>query len=36
MSDEDFQYTWHWFQEVLGFYDRAARGGWSVVFTVDP
>jgi hypothetical protein len=34
-SDEDFEYTWEWFQGLVEFYARAAAGGLSVLFTVD-
>jgi hypothetical protein len=32
LSDEDFDYTWHWFQELAAFYQRAAAAGHSVLF----
>jgi hypothetical protein len=35
IEDEDFDYTWHYFQEVRDFYRRAAAAGRSVIFTVD-
>src|SRR5262245_7498003 len=35
LSDEDYQYTWGWFQEVRDLYQRAARDGRCVLFTVD-
>lgn len=35
LSDEDFDYTWHWFQELVTFYQRAAAAGHSVLFTAD-
>jgi hypothetical protein len=35
LGDEDFEYTWHYLQDVREFYRRAAEGGRSVVFTVD-
>ncbi len=35
LSDEDFQYTWDWFQGVVEFYQRAAAAGHSVLFTAD-
>lgn len=35
LEDEDFEYTWHYLQEVRDFYKRAAAAGRSVIFTVD-
>lgn len=35
LSDEDFRYTWEWFQNVRGLYARAATEGRSVLFTAD-
>lgn len=35
LSDEDFEYTWEWFQGVVEFYQRAAAAGHSVLFTAD-
>lgn len=35
LDDEDFEYTWHYLQDVREFYQRAAAAGRSVVFTVD-
>jgi hypothetical protein len=35
LSDEDFEYTWDWFQGVVEFYQRAAAAGHSVLFTAD-
>jgi hypothetical protein len=35
LSDEDYQYTWGWFQEVRDLYQRAARDGRCMLFTVD-
>jgi Domain of unknown function (DUF1877) len=34
-SDEDFEYTWGWFQEVRDLWSRAAAAGRAVIFTVD-
>jgi hypothetical protein len=34
-EDEDFEYTWAYFEEVREFYQRAAAAGRAVVFTVD-
>jgi hypothetical protein len=35
LSDDDFEYTWEWFQGVVEFYQRAAAAGHWVLFTVD-
>lgn len=35
LTDEDFQYTWEWFQEVRTLYQTAASEGRHVLFTVD-
>ena len=35
LSDEDFGYTWEWFQGVRELYQRAAREGRFVLFTAD-
>lgn len=35
LSDEDFRYTWEWFQGVRDLYARAARAGRFVLFTAD-
>jgi hypothetical protein len=35
LGDEDFQYTWTYLRDVRAFYQRAAKAGRSVVFTVD-
>lgn len=35
VTEEDFQYTWHWFHEVREFWLRAASEGRYVLFTVD-
>jgi Domain of unknown function (DUF1877) len=34
-SEEDFEYTWGWFQEVRGLWSRAVTAGRAVIFTVD-
>jgi len=34
-SEEDFEYTWSWFEPLKDFFQRAAKGGRSVIFTVD-
>jgi hypothetical protein len=35
LSDEDFEYTWAYFQGLVTFYERAAGKGLAVLFTVD-
>jgi len=35
LTDEDFQYTWEWFQEVRALYQTAAAEGRHVLFTAD-
>lgn len=35
LTDEDFEYTWNWFQSVREFYLRAATEGRYVLFTAD-
>jgi hypothetical protein len=35
IGDEDFEYTWNWFQGLPELFERAARAGRAVVFTVD-
>jgi Domain of unknown function (DUF1877) len=35
LDDEDFDYTWHWFQALRDFYERTATSGHHVLFTVD-
>jgi hypothetical protein len=35
LSDEDFRYTWDWFQGVRDLYSRAAKEGRFVLFTAD-
>jgi hypothetical protein len=35
ISEEDFEYTWDYFEEVQKFYYRAASTGFSTVFCVD-
>jgi hypothetical protein len=34
-SQEDFEYTWGWFQEVRDLWSRTAAAGRAVIFTVD-
>ena len=35
LSDQDFRYTWNWFQGVRELYIKAAEGGRFVLFTAD-
>jgi uncharacterized protein DUF1877 len=35
LSEQDFDYTWDWFQGVQKFYQKGATDGRAVVFTVD-
>jgi hypothetical protein len=35
LSDDDFDYTWDWFQDVRSLYLRAASEGRFVLFTAD-
>jgi hypothetical protein len=35
LSEDDFEYTWEWFQGVVEFYKRAAATGHAVLFTAD-
>lgn len=35
LTDEDFQYTWEWFQEVRRLYQTAASEDRHVLFTAD-
>jgi hypothetical protein len=35
LTEEDFEYTWSWFQGTQSFYQRAAQEGLAVVFSVD-
>jgi hypothetical protein len=34
-TEEDFEYTWTWFQGVQAFYQKAAAHNRPVIFTVD-
>jgi Domain of unknown function (DUF1877) len=34
-SQEDFEYTWDWFEEVRDLWSRATAAGRAVIFTVD-
>ena len=35
LTEEDFEYTWEYFEGVRDFYLKAARDGRAVIFTVD-
>jgi hypothetical protein len=35
IGDEDFEYTWDWFEKVRDLYRKAAFSGRAVIFTVD-
>jgi hypothetical protein len=35
LNEEDFEYTWEYFQEVREFYEKAAADGRWSIFTVD-
>ena len=35
IGDEDFGYTWTWFESVRDLYRKAAASGRAVIFTVD-
>jgi Domain of unknown function (DUF1877) len=35
IGDEDFRYTWTWFESVRDLYRKAAASGRAVIFTVD-
>ncbi|NOS82558.1 MAG: DUF1877 family protein [Nitrospira sp.] len=35
IGDEDFEYTWDWFENVRGLYKKAAASDRAVIFTVD-
>ena len=35
LSNEDFEYTWSWFQQVRSLFQRAASENRHVLFTVD-
>jgi hypothetical protein len=35
LTDEDFEYTWRWLQNVRELYVRAAKEGRYVLFTAD-
>ena len=35
LSDDDFEYTWEWFQGVRSLYELASKEGRHVLFTAD-
>lgn len=35
LGEEDFNYTWGWFEGVKEFYQRAAAAGRPVIFTAE-
>ena len=35
LDENDFEYTWNWFEKLVQFYERAASGHLSVLFTAD-
>jgi hypothetical protein len=35
LSDEDFEYTWSYFEDLRAFFQKSAEHGRSVLFTVD-
>jgi hypothetical protein len=35
LCDDDFEYTWEWFQEVKRLYNKASIENRTVIFTVD-
>ena len=35
LSDDDFGYTWEWFESLKPFWSKAAKDGRAVLFTVD-
>ena len=35
LSEEDFGYTWSWFEGVQSLYQKAAAAGRAMIFTVD-
>jgi hypothetical protein len=35
LSEDDFQYTWEWFQEIRKLYKKASTENRAVIFTVD-
>jgi Domain of unknown function (DUF1877) len=34
-DEDDFEYTWHWFQELREFFRRTAAEGRAVLFSAD-
>lgn len=35
LNDEDFEYTWEWFECIKEFYEKVAKTNRDVIFTVD-
>jgi len=35
LCDEDFEYTWEWFENVRQLFNKAAADGRSIIFTED-
>jgi hypothetical protein len=35
LSDQDFEYTWSWFEELKAFYQRTADANRGVLFTAS-
>ncbi len=35
INEEDFEYTWNWFDGLAGFFKKAAADNRAVIFTVD-
>jgi len=35
LNDDDWDYTWHWFEQVRAFYRHAAAESRAVIFTAD-
>ena len=35
LTDEDFEYTWDWFEDVKNFYIKVVQSKRDVIFTVD-
>jgi Domain of unknown function (DUF1877) len=35
LTEDDFEYTWAYFEDLPAFFRKAALAGRSVIFTVD-
>lgn len=35
VGEEDFEYTWSWFKDLIPFYEKAANDGRAILFSVD-